>query len=205
MMTMATAAIVTASKQDELRVIMTVARAFQDDPAVRWLYPEARQYTTHFPNFVRAFGGKAFAHQSAHVVDGFEGAALWLPPGIEPDGDELGSLLDRTAAPGILGDVMSMFEQMGRHHPSEPHWYLPLIGVDPRFHGQGLGSALLRHALADCDRERIPAYLESSNPRNISLYRRHGFEITGVIQAGSSPTIYPMVREPLPTVRLSDN
>jgi hypothetical protein len=42
----------------------------------------------------------------------------------------------------------------------------------------------------------LPAYLESSNPRNISLYERHGFEIIGLIQAGGSPTLTPMLRRP---------
>ena len=53
-------------------------------------------------------------------------------------------------------------EQMARHHPSEPHWYLPLIGVDPAHRGKGLGGALLSHALTACDREGSLAYLESS-------------------------------------------
>ena len=46
-----------------------------------------------------------------------------------------------------------------------------------------------------CDDDGLIAYLESSNPRNLSLYERHGFEIIGKIQAGTSPTLYPMIRE----------
>ena len=53
----------------------------------------------------------------------------------------------------------------------------------------------MRHALRRCDDDGLIAYLESSNPRNLSLYERHGFEIMGQIQAGTSPTLYPMVRE----------
>jgi ribosomal protein S18 acetylase RimI-like enzyme len=89
-----------------------------------------------------------------------------------------------------------VFEQMGSFHPAEPHWYLPMIGVDVPFQNRGYGSALLRHALAVCDRDGVPAYLESSNPRNVPLYQRHGFELMGVIQAGSSPKLFPMVRKP---------
>ena len=85
---------------------------------------------------------------------------------------------------------------MAKYHPHEPHWYLPLIGVDPAHQGKGHGDALMSYALDRCDRERVPAYLESTNPRNISLYRRHGFEPLGTIQAGSSPTLVPMVRRP---------
>jgi hypothetical protein len=36
--------------------------------------------------------------------------------------------------------------------------------------------------------------LESSNPRNIPFYRRHGFEPLGAIRAGSSPTLVPMLQ-----------
>jgi ribosomal protein S18 acetylase RimI-like enzyme len=93
-------------------------------------------------------------------------------------------------------DMERVFAQMETHHPSEPCWYLPLIGVDPHSQGRGYGSALLRHTLQQCDRDRMPAYLESSNPRNIPLYQRHGFEIIGAIQSGTSPTIVPMLRRP---------
>jgi ribosomal protein S18 acetylase RimI-like enzyme len=83
-----------------------------------------------------------------------------------------------------------------RYHPSEPHWYLPLIGVDPSQQGKGYGSALLTHALMPCNRDHTCAYLESSNPKNIPLYERHGFEVLGTIQVGTSPPIFPMLRKP---------
>jgi hypothetical protein len=41
------------------------------------------------PPFVKVFGGKAFAHGSAYYVEGYAGAALWLPPYIHPDGEEI--------------------------------------------------------------------------------------------------------------------
>jgi ribosomal protein S18 acetylase RimI-like enzyme len=54
----------------------------------------------------------------------------------------------------------------------------------------------MRHAVARCDQERALAYLESSNPRNISLYRRHGFEVMGEIRVGAAPLVTPMLRRP---------
>lgn len=38
------------------------------------------------------------------------------------------------------------------------------------------------------------AYLESSNPLNVPLYERFGFEVIAEIQTGDSPTIWPMLR-----------
>ncbi len=69
-----------------------------------------------------------------------------------------------------------------------------MIGVVPERQGRGLGSALLEFGLVECDRDGTEAYLESSNVANLPLYERFGFEVTGEIQAGSSPPLYPMVR-----------
>ncbi len=121
---------------------------------------------------------------------------MWLPPGVEPDSERLGELIAGSAPKAILSDLMSVMEQMGSSHPEERHWYLPLIGVDPAMHGRGIGSALLTHALRRADADGVPAYLESSNPRNIDLYQRHGFEILRTIQVGSSPPVVPMLRRP---------
>ena len=185
-----------AGASEERPVIDVLVLAFSADPAVRWTWPDPEQYLRHFPDFVRAFGGNAFARGSAYYIDGYAGAALWIPPNVHPDEDALTSLLQRTVAGQNRDDVFAVLEQMGRYHPSEAHWYLPLIGVDPFQQGKGYGSALMQHALHPCDRDHQLAYLESTNPRNIPLYERHGFELLGAIQVGTSPSIFPMLRKP---------
>jgi ribosomal protein S18 acetylase RimI-like enzyme len=176
--------------------IQTIVLAFAADPMARWSWPSAEQYLTYMPKLARAFGGRAFEHGSAHSTDTLSGVALWLPPGVGPDEEELMRLVQQSVAESLRPEVFQVFEEMGTYHPAEPHWYLPLIGVDPAHQGKGLGAALLKLALDQCDRDRVPAYLESSNPRNISLYKRHGFESLGTIQVGSSPTLVPMLRTP---------
>src|SRR3954453_3000602 len=96
----------------------------------------------------------------------------------------------------ILKDVNGLFEQMAELHPTTDVWYLPLIGVDAVAQGRGLGSALLRHAAAICDNDGLPAYLEATDPRNRDLYASHGFDVVEVIQAGTSPPLWAMLREP---------
>lgn len=193
-MTAATIKTATASEEDP--AIAVVVLAFGADPAARWAYPDPQQYLLHFPSFVRAFGGRAFAHGSAYYVDGYGGAALWLPPEVHPDEDTLDALMQRTVSERVQKDAIAVFEQMGRYHPSEPHWYLPLIGVDPAQQGRGYGSALMQHELIPCDRDNKYAYLESTSPRSVPLYERHGFEVLDTIQVGSSPPIFPMLRKP---------
>jgi ribosomal protein S18 acetylase RimI-like enzyme len=186
----------TATASDEASVIDVVVLAFSADPVASWTWPDPQQYRLHFPRFVNAFGGKAFTHGSAYYIDGFAGAALWLPPDVHPDEDVLITILRRTVSEQIQKDVFAVFEQMGRYHPSGPHWYLPLMGVDPSQQAKGYGSALMRHALIPCDRDNKLAYLESTNPKNIPLYERHGFELLGTIQVGASPPLFPMLRKP---------
>ena len=185
-----------ATASDEASIIDVLVRANWADPAARWVWPDSQRFLMYFPSFVRAFGGKAFAHGSAYYVDGYIGAALWLPPDVHPDENALIALLQRTVSDQIQKDVFAVFEQMGRYHPNEPHWYLPLMGVDPSQQSKGFGSALLQHTLIQFDRDNKLAYLESSNPRNIPLYKRHGFDLLGTIQTGTSPSISPMLRRP---------
>lgn len=183
------------SRGEELAIAPLVL-AFSADPAVRWMYPDPHQYRTFFPRFARAFGGKAFVHATAQVLDGNRGAALWLPSGILPDEEVLTPLLQETVAPARLDELLALFEQMAANHPAGPHWHLALLGVDPRHQRQGLGSALIAPLLTAFDHDGTLAYLEASSPENVPFYERHGFEVRGEIQAGSSPTIFAMVREP---------
>ena len=185
----------TALTSDEERVIGAVVLAFISDPIVRWAFPDPHQYLSHFPQFVRAFGGKAFEHRSAYYAEDCAGAALWLPPGVQPDETILVPILERAVKAEQLPRVFALLEEMGRFHPTERHWYLPLIGVDPAKHRNGYGSTLLRHSLQRVDQDHLPAYLESSNPVNIPLYERHGFELKGTINVETAPPMFPMYRE----------
>lgn len=189
-----TPTVTATAPSDVERAVGVIVLAFSTDPAARWTYPEPQQYLTHFPAIVRAFGGKAFAHGTGHHVDGYAGAALWLPPGVHPDEEALGAVLKGSVGPERHPQVLAVLERMSGYHPSQPHWYLPLIGVDPVHQRKGYGAALLQHALLQCDRDHVPAYLESTNPINTPLYERHGFEVLDTIQIGSSPPIFPMLR-----------
>jgi ribosomal protein S18 acetylase RimI-like enzyme len=186
----------TVGAGDEDRAIATIVLAFAADPIARWTWPRSHDYLASMPEFVRAFAGKAFASGNAWCTDECTGAALWLPPGLAPDEEKLAELMQNTVAPSVLGDIAAGFEQMTKYRPHEPHWYLPLVGVDPAHQGKGHGDALMAHVLARCDRQRMSAYLESTNPRNMSLYLRHGFAPLGTIKIGSAPPLVPMVRRP---------
>ena len=186
----------TARPDDQSRVLSALALAFSADPANRWMYPAPETFLRYFPVFARALGGRAFECGTAHFIGDVRAAALWLPPGVAPDEEALMSLFEGTIPAQDREVLFAIFEQMGNYHPRHPHWYLPLIGVDPVQQRRGYGSMLLEHTLKICDQDSVPAYLESSNQENIPLYQRHGFEVLGTIQVGTCPPVTPMLRHP---------
>jgi ribosomal protein S18 acetylase RimI-like enzyme len=191
---MGTAPISTLGAEESSQAIATVVAAFASDPVERWLYPADEEYERHFPEFVAAFGGRAFEAGTAWAVGGQEAVALWLGPGTEPDGEAVGEVLARTVAEDKHEELFDVLGQMAEAHLADLHWYLPWLAVEPGRQNEGLGSRLLAHCLAVVDESGLPAFLETPNPRNVSLYERHGFEVVAVTESPSCPPLTSMLR-----------
>jgi GNAT superfamily N-acetyltransferase len=186
--------VIVAEPQDTETIFGILTLAFATDPPNRWMYPDPAQYLRHFPEFARALGGAALTQGTAFVNRERSGAALWLAPDVGPDEPALMRLIEETVAADKREILAAVIDEMVRHHPQEPHWYLPFIGVEPAHQGKGLGALLLQPILAACDAKGLPAYLESSNPKNQTFYERHGFKALGEIRFGSCPPVVPMLR-----------
>jgi len=183
-----------ASPSDYDRTVAVIMAAFVSDPFLRWLFPDAKQYFDHAPQVLRHHGGAAFDHGWAYRTADYGGGALWLPPGVGPDEEALGAVVEASVAAERLEDLFALFEQIGAAHPEDEHWFLPAIGVDPPLQGQGHGAALMARGLEASDAAHVATYLESSNPTNIPFYRRFGFEVIAELQSGGSPVITAMLR-----------
>jgi ribosomal protein S18 acetylase RimI-like enzyme len=165
---------------DEPRAIPTVVSAFAADPVERWLYPADEEYERHFPEFVAAFGGRAFAGGTAWALEGGAAVALWLAPGVEPGAYRVARVFGEAVDPEKQEELFAVPEQMGEAHPLERHWYLPWLAVEPERQSGGLGGRLLAHCLEIVDESGLPAFLETPNPRNVGFYERHGFEVVAM-------------------------
>lgn len=183
-----------AQTADRWAAISTILLGFASDPFVRWLCPHAQSYL-QFADAFNAFGGRAFENESAFIADKNLGAALWLPPLIESDSENFLSEIEKHVAAERQEILFQILEKFEDYHPTEACWYLPLIAVDPAHQGKGIGSELMKAAMFKVDENNMPSYLESSNPRNVSLYERYGFEVMGQIQIGDAPIIQPMYRQ----------
>jgi ribosomal protein S18 acetylase RimI-like enzyme len=170
---------------------------FEDDPVLSWVFrdPGRVQKLTAMFTFLVAedFGPTTWTTDGA--------AAAWrAPDAVERADDHLdrffGAMQAADADDDDFGRLAVMGEAVEAAHPTTPHWYLGVLATLPERRAQGLGSALLRESLAVVDAARQPAYLESSNPRNITLYERHGFEVTGRIDIDRGDEVFmtPMWR-----------
>ena len=188
-----------ARRVDAARIAAVLARAFDDDPLVTWMFPDERVRRARLPRFFRTLLRPALALDEVYTTTTVEGAAFWNPPGTFPFGwvtnarvglavaTMLGPHL-RACAPGLL--------YFDRHHPTEPHWYLQMLGTDPDAQGRGVGSALLRTVLDRCDEAGARVYLEASKEKNVPFYARHGFVVTEEMQVPRGPRVWAMWRDP---------
>lgn len=186
---------VPAQTEDATRTIAALVTSFADDPFIRWMFPDAHQYLSAFPLVLKYFAGAAFENGTAYRSADFSAACLWLPPGVSPDEEGLGQVMENWVDAPAQEQVFAVMEQVGAGHPEAPHWYLPAMGVDPRCQGEGKGTDVLNLSLRACDQTCRLAYLESTNPANIPFYQRLGFDVIGEIRVDGSPVLTRMLRE----------
>lgn len=192
--------IAVASRADLASLGYILGDAFRDDPCMNWVIPHVGLY----PAFFKLLAHRLYLRHDLVFIDTqHRAAAMWLPPEVDhyvPMGLTQLWLIVRLllhSGPGVLKGLDQAQEIMAEHHPSTPHYYLQSIGVRRDSQGLGLGSMLLKQMTARCDREAVPAYLESSSPLNVPLYERHGFTVQAEATIGDDgPPLYFMWREP---------
>jgi GNAT superfamily N-acetyltransferase len=193
-----TPAIRKAAPGDVAALAGALARAFDDDPVMGWLFPDPVRRTRTLPKFFSVHLTKiVLPHGEVYTTGDLDGGALWEPPGKWRLGawGQVRMLPDFIRLFGRrLGLASRGLNLVEAHHPRELHWYLAVLGTEPARQGQGIGSTLMAPILERCDREGLPAYLESSKESNIAFYGRHGFEVTGEIQLPGGPPVWPMWR-----------
>ncbi len=188
-----------ATGRDLPSVARSLAHAFFDYPVFRWAYPDDEGRRELLPAFFSLFAETLLAHGATFTTTQGTGAALWAPPAHpavpEESADAFGQRLG--ALSGVDAErVFEISKLIDEHHPPGSYFFLQFMGVQPERQGRGIGSALLTHVLAGCDREGVGAYLDATSPRNRQFYERHGFRATGEYAPEGGPPLWPMWREP---------
>jgi GNAT superfamily N-acetyltransferase len=181
-------------------VAACLTSAFHDDPIWgAWMFPEAAGRAERLYPLMRFFALAYAQHSWGRMSERAETVALWLRPG-EPEltaEEEAGFRLLVDDEFGTRAEqVHALFDLFGEHHPYvEPHYYLSLWATHRDHAGRGLGTRLILEDLARIDAERMPAYLESTNPANLQRYEALGFRARSEFGPSGGPVITTMWRE----------
>jgi GNAT superfamily N-acetyltransferase len=193
-------AVIHAGEADTRALSAMLSRAFDDDPVMAWMYPDATRRPRGTERFFRAYLQRLLPQGEVYTTDDHAGVALWALPNRWRT--SVRELMHQAPLMPSLGRRLPIalygLHVIESHHPSEPHHYLAVLGTEPERQGEGIGSRLLAPVLEDCDANEVPAFLESSKESNIAFYARHGFKVTGEVQLPRGPTIWPMWRDPRP-------
>jgi GNAT superfamily N-acetyltransferase len=188
-----------AGAADADAVVETIAVAFQNDPVWSFAFDDAAQRPAQFRRWWPMFVASALPHGWVWMGEQAETVAVWLPPGVPELTDEAEARIPRLLDE-LLGArarlVLNGLLQFEAAHPrDEPHYYLSFVATHDRHRGHGIGERLLAQNLARIDAEHQPAYLESSNPKNLARYARLGFQPRGEFDfAPGGPTVTTMWR-----------
>jgi GNAT superfamily N-acetyltransferase len=191
-----------ATRDDAALVARIAAAGFYDDPVMRWVFPDD---AVRLDRLVLIFSGLVddmVPERGVVHLGGGAATALWRDPSFEHGrtaadrADEMSSDAPMPFTPDELERLVILGGTMTANHPHEPHWYLNVVSTLPEHQGQGLGRAVLQPVLDRCDADGARAYLESSNPRNHTLYHRLGFVDAGELPLEGGPSMMTMWRDP---------
>jgi GNAT superfamily N-acetyltransferase len=187
------------AQRSELSAVAAVlARAFYDDPVMSWAFRSERKRLELAERLWKVRLSYLAPQDEVYVTNDLSGAAVWALPsrwhvGWQETG-ELARLMLNLRLPLLFAGL----QRIERSHPHEPaSFYLAVLGTDPPHQGKGIGSALMQPVLELCDREGLPAYLESSKQRNIDFYSRFGFRVREEVRLPRGPRMWPMWRDPV--------
>ena len=194
------------TEMDVRRVAAMLARAFQDDPLMRYAIPDDERRRRLLPRLIALNIRYGRRYGEVYATPGFQGAAIWLPPG------QTRMTLWRILRAGMFTApiwapwrVLQRLAVSGDHAAalqqrclSEPHWYLSQLGVEPAAQRRGVASRLLAPMLARMDAATLPCYLETENAANLAFYQRFGFRVFAEETAlAGGPPIWGMARRPI--------
>ena len=132
---------VDASKAEEVKAAITLG--FTADPLIRWIFPDPQKYLRSFAVWMDEFSKPSFENGGVFADENYYGGSLWHPPGIHLDSEILAPTF-ADIPESRVEHALQFFDELGKYHPDEDHWYLAFIALDPSKQGQGLGSLILK-------------------------------------------------------------
>jgi ribosomal protein S18 acetylase RimI-like enzyme len=192
-----------ASPQNSADVVEILVSAFYDDPTWSWAFPDASKRAEQHRRWWGLFVDGAMRFPWVWLTQGNTATSVWIPP----DQTELSEEQEAAVEPLLLemlgsgaSRVLQGVKMFDQAHPrGVPHFYLSLLATSTEHRGHAYGLRLLAENLRQIDQAGMPSYLEASNPANVPLYMRYGFEVLGSFTVPEGgPEVFTMWRDPKP-------
>ncbi|WP_159945583.1 MULTISPECIES: GNAT family N-acetyltransferase [unclassified Nocardiopsis] len=205
-----TAAARPATIDDVAGIARVLSRAAQEDPLFHWLFPDDELRVARMRRFFALVAGWGYvpvgrtsvteARDDSEDAPVVRGAALWAPPGANPEGQLVSlrtwphwaSLIGRSRLAGFV----RVFAEWKLAAPQEPHLYLATLGVDPAVAGTGIGGGLLSPGLERADSEGLAVFTQTLNDKAVGFYERFGFRVLREVESPDAGTTYFLLRDP---------
>jgi GNAT superfamily N-acetyltransferase len=194
---------------DDVALLTRIAsEGFYDDPVMAWAMPDDGRRLGQLTTIFRGLAEDFVADRGRALLADAASACVWRDPSFdhhaaaeeeaaaaaaEADDDDAGP---NPFSPEEQARLSILTTAMHEAHPAEAHWYLNVVATLPSHRSRGLGAAVLAPTIAEADADGVPCYLESTNPRNRTLYYRHGFEDMGDIHLDDGVAMRQMWRLP---------
>jgi ribosomal protein S18 acetylase RimI-like enzyme len=190
------------SQRQIQKVASILATCFIDDPSFDFVFGEIPDKLSVFNAYLELFVPDAMQRGEIAIAPEEQGACVWYPAEVEIFNDrfeqnlvEIISLVSRLAGEESGKRFKHYIKKIGDREPKETHCEVFFIGVKPSARGKGIGKTLLQPVLDYADAKRVGCYLVSSNPRNISFYKRHNFQELGPIEISATYSMTGMWRD----------
>jgi GNAT superfamily N-acetyltransferase len=193
--------------------IETLIAAFYHDPLTEFLLPEEESRAKRLSTGIEFLLGLSSSTWSVGTTNRACGGVIGAAPPEQypPPFFHLILMLTKLIVKSlsftpyrVMEQWVRIFHKFDNIRPRQPHWYVLILGVHPDHQGKGLGGELLRQVLQRAHEDRVAVYLESSNPKNLDFYRKHGFEVTAeIVPVADCPPIWGLLREPEPNEEAS--
>ncbi|HRC54710.1 MAG: GNAT family N-acetyltransferase [Myxococcales bacterium] len=193
--------VVHARPEQEPQLIDVLVESFAADPICNWMVrSDARRgqaFRTFFQMWLRM---RSFADGEVLTTEEGRSAFIWLPSS-KLHATFIQQLRSASSVVSFTGwrqvrRLLGFFDQAAKQHPKEPHLYLQFLGVHQEDRRKRVAAALMNHVLSRADREGLPCYAETSEPRNLDIWRRFGLLQTGEILVDGAPPVWTMLRKP---------
>ena len=189
-----------ATLTDRDAVSQMFAEAFQNDPAMCFIFPDPAVRAARLPSLFKILFDEDCAKGCCYITSGGEAATLWRAPK-----NARLSFLEKVifafpwlnATRSALGRALTYSNFSDANHPTIPHWYLHIAGCAPNAQGLGLGSAVIKAGLTHADARGVHVYLETGKQANVGFYQKFGFAVTHEWKIPNGPKNWSMLRAPL--------